>query len=77
MKSSIVILVLRSKQYYRVVTVMISLDICIFARFKVNCEVMPLRSFSKFKLVMRRHKKVLRGAQKSARPLAMAYLAYV
>jgi len=24
------------------------LDICISARFKVNCEVMPLRSFANF-----------------------------
>jgi len=46
MKCSIVILILRSKQYHRV-TVMISLDstrlyVCILARFKENCEVKPL-----------------------------------
>jgi len=24
-------------------------DVCIFARFKLNCEVMPLRSFPNFR----------------------------
>jgi len=42
MKSRIVIFILRSKKYDRVVIVLLSLDVCIFARFKVNCEVMPL-----------------------------------
>jgi len=39
-----------------------SLDVCIFARFKANCEVTPLRSYTNFKLVMCRHRKELRGA---------------
>jgi len=45
MKSSIVILILHRKKYYRVVTDK-SRDFCIFARFKVNYEVTPLRSFA-------------------------------
>jgi len=49
MKSSIVILILRDKKYYCVVTAHESLDVCIFARFEVNCEVMLLRSFAIFK----------------------------
>jgi len=32
-------------------------DVCIFARFKENYEVMPRRSFANFKLRMSRHKK--------------------
>jgi len=58
------------------------LDGCIFARFKVNCEVMPLHNFANFKLVMNfklilsRQRKELRWTPKSAGPLAMAYLAY-
>jgi len=56
---------LRNKQSYGVVTVLISVtrgrNVCIFARFKVSCEVMPQRSFPNFKLVMSRLKK-LRGA---------------
>jgi len=47
MKSSVVILVLHNKPYHRVVTVLISFDVCTFARFKVYCEVMPLRSIVK------------------------------
>ena len=39
-----------------------SLDVCIFARFEVNCEVMLLRSFAIFRLIMSRHRKELRGA---------------
>ena len=39
-----------------------SLDVCIFARFEVNCEVMLLRSFTIFKLMMSRHREELRGA---------------
>jgi len=39
-----------------------SLEVCIFARFEVNCEVMFLRSFAIFKLIMSRHRKELRGA---------------
>jgi len=68
MKSSSVILVLRNNQYYRVVTGIISLDFCIFARFKVNCEIMPLRSFPNFKLVMSRCRKELRGPPKARGP---------
>jgi len=51
-----------------------SLDVCIFARFEVNCEVMPIRNFANFrlvmnfKLVMSRQSKELRGALKSAGP---------
>ena len=37
-------------------------NVCIFAGFKVNCKVMPLRSFADFKLIMSRHRKDLRGA---------------
>ena len=70
MKSSTIILVLHNKPYHRVVTVLISLDVCIFARFKVYCDVMPLRSFPNFQLVMSHYRKELRG------PQAMAYLAY-
>jgi len=44
------------------------LDVCIFARFEVNCEVMPLRSFANFKLVMSRHRKELRGTPKARAP---------
>ena len=42
----------------------ISLDVCIFSRFKVNCDVMSLRSFAKFKLIMSRHRNELRGHQR-------------
>jgi len=35
-----------------------SLDVCIFAHLKVNCEVMPLRSFAN---LLSRHRKDLRG----------------
>ena len=58
LKSSIVIFVLCSKQYYRAVTVPThkSLYVCIFACFEVNCEGIPLRSFADFTL-MCRHKK--------------------
>jgi len=44
--------------------------VCIFARFKVNCEDMPLRSFANYKVIMRRHRKEFRGSSKSrgARP---------
>jgi len=59
MNSSIFILILRSKQYYRVVTV------CIFARIKVNCEVMHLHSFANFKSILSRHRKGLGGAPKA------------
>jgi len=38
------------------------LDVCIFARFKVNCEFVLLRSLANFKFVMSRHGKKLRGA---------------
>jgi len=38
------------------------LDVCIFARFKVNCELVPLLSFAVFKLIVSRHRKELRGA---------------
>jgi len=41
------------------------LDVCIFAHFKVNCEVMPLRSFTYFKLITSRHRKELRGTPKA------------
>jgi len=34
-------------------------EVCIFARSKVNCEVMPLHSFANFKLIMSRHRKEL------------------
>jgi len=62
MKHSVVILVLQSKQYYRVVTVLISLDVCIFARLKANCEVLSLRTYPNFTLVMSHYSKDLRGA---------------
>jgi len=67
MKSGIVILVFHNKQHYRVVTGYCrhtnkSLDVCIFAHFKLNCEVMPLRTFANFKLVMSNYRKELRGA---------------
>ena len=39
-----------------------SLDVCIFARFEVDCEVMLQRSFAIFKLIMSRHRNELRGA---------------
>jgi len=44
-----------------------SLDVCIFARFKVNCKVMLLRNFANFRLVMNfklvmSREKELRGA---------------
>jgi len=70
MNSNIIILILLNKQYYRVVTVLINLDVCIFAHFKINCEVMPLRSFPKFKLVMRRHTvgRCCAGPQKARGP---------
>jgi len=58
---STAIFILRSKQYYRVVAILMSLDDCIFASFEVNCEVMPLRSFATFKLKSR-HRKELCGA---------------
>ena len=45
-----------------------TLDICIFARFKANCEVTPLRSFANFKLLMSRHRKELRGPPKARDP---------
>jgi len=38
-----------------------SLDVCIFVRFKVNCEIMLLRSWAIFKLIMSRHRNELRG----------------
>ena len=60
MKSSIVIFILRSIKYYCYCTVK-SLDVCIFARFKVKCKVIHLRSLAIFKLIMSRHKE-LRGA---------------
>jgi len=41
------------------VTRAVVLDVCIFARFKENCEVMPVRSFVNFKLVMSHHGKEL------------------
>ena len=58
MKSNIVILILRSKQSLCCDCVDKSLDVCIFARFKANCEVMPLRSFANFKLKMSRYSSV-------------------
>ena len=64
MKNIIVILILRSKQYYRVVAVLtksLEMFFCIFARFKVNCKVMPLHSFANLKSIMSRHRKELRG----------------
>jgi len=65
---------LGNKQYYRVCYCTdMNLDVCIFIRFKANCEVMPLRNFANFKLVMSRQRKELRGAPKSAEPWAMAY----
>jgi len=70
MKSSIVILILRNKQYYCVVPVLIRIQtVCIFARFKVNCEVMTLLSFANFKIVMSRHRKEWRGAPKAWGPM--------
>jgi len=39
-------------------------DTCIFNRFKVSCEVMPLHSFANFKFIMDRHRMELRRAQK-------------
>jgi len=44
------------------------LDVCIFARFKVNCEVMPLHSFAIFMLIMSRYRKELCGAPKARGP---------
>ena len=41
--------------------------VCIFARFKVSCDVMPLRSFANVKLLRSRHKE-LRGAAKARDP---------
>jgi len=38
-----------------------SIDVCIFARFKVDCEVKPLRTFPNFKFVMSHYRK-FRGA---------------
>ena len=46
----------------------IGLDVCIFTRFKVNCEVMPLRSFANFKLRMSRHRKNCARPQKARGP---------
>ena len=40
------------------------IDVCVFARFKVNCESIPLRSLANLKLVMSVHRKELRGAPK-------------
>jgi len=42
-----------------------SLDICIFACFKVNCEVVPLHSFLNFKLVISCHRNEFLGAPKA------------
>jgi len=50
------------------VTRALFLDVRIFARFKVDCEVMPLRSFANFKLVMSRHMKELRRTHKTRGP---------
>jgi len=52
------------------VTRALVLNICIFIRFKLICEFMPLRCFTNSKLVTSRHRTELRG------PKAMAYLAY-
>jgi len=38
-----------------------SLDVCIFDRFKVNCETIPLRCFAILKLRMSRHRKSSAG----------------
>jgi len=44
------------------------LDICIFARFKVNCEVMPQRSFANYcKFILSRHRQLC-GASKARGP---------
>ena len=63
-KSSIVILILRSKQLSCCYCTDKSPDICTFARFKVNCKVMPLRSFANFNVITSRHRKKLHGAPK-------------
>jgi len=39
-----------------------ALYVCIFARFEVNCEVTPLGSFEKFKLIITDHRMELRWA---------------
>jgi len=59
MNSGVVIFVLRSKQYSPALLYW-NLNVCISARFKLNCEVIPLRGFANFKL-MSRHKE-FRGA---------------
>ena len=46
--------------YHRFATT--GLDVCIFTRFHVNCEVRPLCSFTKFKLMMSHQSKELHGA---------------
>ena len=47
---------------------MAGLDVLFFARFKVHCEVMHVRIFSSFKLILSRHTKELRGAPKTRGP---------
>jgi len=44
------------------------LKVCTFARFKENCEVMLLRSFKNFKLMLSHHRKELCGDPKSEEP---------
>jgi len=44
------------------------IDICISVHFKVNCEVMPLRSFANFKLIFRRNRKSCAGPPKARGP---------
>jgi len=43
-------------------------DVCIFARFKANYEVVPLRSFANFKLIISSHRKELCGDPKARGP---------
>ena len=49
------------------------LDVCIFPRFKVVSEVMPLRNFAYFKLITSRRRKELRESPKvrGSRPWPM------
>jgi len=41
-----------------------SLDACICARFKVNCEVIPLSSLANFKFMMSRHTELRKAPRK-------------
>jgi len=57
-----------TRDHSAAVTRDIVLDVCIFARFQVHCEVTPMRSFADFKLVMSRHRKESRGVPQAQCP---------